>query len=140
MPAPLFYSQDIWIRTTSRNRWRNQYYMIYCSWRYSTFIKSTNHQTHETIYRPDTVTKPGHAGSVVIVPHTITTILKTADLSTTPSGGRYKKEVLVDGQSHLLLIREESGLPNAQVLHVFVLSIKNHIKCTLAHVLLHSPV
>ncbi|XP_060751122.1 arf-GAP with GTPase, ANK repeat and PH domain-containing protein 2 isoform X4 [Tachysurus vachellii] len=29
-------------------------------------------------------------------------------------GGRYKKEVLVDGQSHLLLIREESCLPNAQ--------------------------
>lgn len=30
-------------------------------------------------------------------------------------GGRYKKEVLVDGQSNLLLIREESGLPTAQV-------------------------
>ncbi|KAM9445664.1 arf-GAP with GTPase, ANK repeat and PH domain-containing protein 2 isoform 3-T3 [Clarias gariepinus] len=29
-------------------------------------------------------------------------------------GGRYKKEVSVDGQSHLLLIREESGLPTAQ--------------------------
>ncbi|KAM6924794.1 arf-GAP with GTPase, ANK repeat and PH domain-containing protein 2 isoform 4-T4 [Xenentodon cancila] len=29
-------------------------------------------------------------------------------------GGRYKKEVLVDGQSHLLLIREEVGLPDAQ--------------------------
>ncbi|XP_053499120.1 arf-GAP with GTPase, ANK repeat and PH domain-containing protein 2 isoform X4 [Ictalurus furcatus] len=29
-------------------------------------------------------------------------------------GGRYKKEVLVDGQSHLLLIREESSLPTAQ--------------------------
>ncbi|XP_030624948.1 arf-GAP with GTPase, ANK repeat and PH domain-containing protein 2 [Chanos chanos] len=29
-------------------------------------------------------------------------------------GGRYKKEVLVDGQSNLLLIREESGLPNPQ--------------------------
>ncbi|XP_058265075.1 arf-GAP with GTPase, ANK repeat and PH domain-containing protein 2 isoform X2 [Hemibagrus wyckioides] len=29
-------------------------------------------------------------------------------------GGRHKKEVLVDGQSHLLLIREESDLPSAQ--------------------------
>ncbi|KAB5546606.1 hypothetical protein PHYPO_G00073990 [Pangasianodon hypophthalmus] len=29
-------------------------------------------------------------------------------------GGRYKKEVLVDGQSNLLLIREESSLPTAQ--------------------------
>uniref|UniRef100_A0A8D0DGF6 ArfGAP with GTPase domain, ankyrin repeat and PH domain 2 n=1 Tax=Sander lucioperca TaxID=283035 RepID=A0A8D0DGF6_SANLU len=32
-----------------------------------------------------------------------------------PDGGRYKKEVLVDGQSHLLLIREEAGPPDAQV-------------------------
>lgn len=32
------------------------------------------------------------------------------------TGGRYKKEVLVDGQSHLLLIREEAGPPDAQVL------------------------
>uniref|UniRef100_A0A673AA40 ArfGAP with GTPase domain, ankyrin repeat and PH domain 2 n=1 Tax=Sphaeramia orbicularis TaxID=375764 RepID=A0A673AA40_9TELE len=31
-----------------------------------------------------------------------------------PEGGRYKKEVLVDGQSHLLLIREEAGPPDAQ--------------------------
>ncbi|XP_045065402.1 arf-GAP with GTPase, ANK repeat and PH domain-containing protein 2 isoform X7 [Coregonus clupeaformis] len=29
-------------------------------------------------------------------------------------GGRYKKEVLVDGQNHLLLIREEAALPDAQ--------------------------
>ncbi|KAG7477413.1 hypothetical protein MATL_G00069250 [Megalops atlanticus] len=29
-------------------------------------------------------------------------------------GARYKKEVLVDGQSHLLLIREETGPPDAQ--------------------------
>ncbi|XP_072304993.1 arf-GAP with GTPase, ANK repeat and PH domain-containing protein 2 isoform X2 [Eucyclogobius newberryi] len=29
-------------------------------------------------------------------------------------GGRFKKEVLVDGQSHLLLIREEPGPPDAQ--------------------------
>ncbi|XP_029011442.1 arf-GAP with GTPase, ANK repeat and PH domain-containing protein 2 isoform X2 [Betta splendens] len=31
-----------------------------------------------------------------------------------PDGGRYKKEVLVDGQSYLLLIREEPGAPDAQ--------------------------
>nr|XP_057908068.1 arf-GAP with GTPase, ANK repeat and PH domain-containing protein 2 isoform X2 [Doryrhamphus excisus] len=31
-----------------------------------------------------------------------------------PEGGRYKKEVLVDGQSYLLLIREEAGPPDAQ--------------------------
>ncbi|XP_055022311.1 arf-GAP with GTPase, ANK repeat and PH domain-containing protein 2 [Boleophthalmus pectinirostris] len=29
-------------------------------------------------------------------------------------GGRFKKEVLVDGQSHLLMIREEPGPPDAQ--------------------------
>uniref|UniRef100_A0A3B3DJW9 ArfGAP with GTPase domain, ankyrin repeat and PH domain 2 n=1 Tax=Oryzias melastigma TaxID=30732 RepID=A0A3B3DJW9_ORYME len=33
-----------------------------------------------------------------------------------PDGGRYKKEVSVDGQSHLLLIREEAGPPDGQVL------------------------
>ncbi|XP_063071956.1 arf-GAP with GTPase, ANK repeat and PH domain-containing protein 1-like isoform X2 [Engraulis encrasicolus] len=31
-----------------------------------------------------------------------------------PEGGRFKKEVLVDGQSHLLLIREEPALPDTQ--------------------------
>ncbi|XP_078806307.1 arf-GAP with GTPase, ANK repeat and PH domain-containing protein 2 isoform X5 [Oryzias latipes] len=31
-----------------------------------------------------------------------------------PDGGRYKKEVSVDGQSHLLLIREETGPPDGQ--------------------------
>ncbi|XP_067096508.1 arf-GAP with GTPase, ANK repeat and PH domain-containing protein 2 isoform X1 [Osmerus mordax] len=31
-----------------------------------------------------------------------------------PDGGKYKKEVLVDGQSHLLLVREEAGPPDAQ--------------------------
>ncbi|KAM8830414.1 arf-GAP with GTPase, ANK repeat and PH domain-containing protein 2 isoform 5-T5 [Synchiropus picturatus] len=31
-----------------------------------------------------------------------------------PDGERYKKEVLVDGCSHLLLIREEAGPPDAQ--------------------------
>uniref|UniRef100_A0A673W100 ArfGAP with GTPase domain, ankyrin repeat and PH domain 2 n=1 Tax=Salmo trutta TaxID=8032 RepID=A0A673W100_SALTR len=32
-----------------------------------------------------------------------------------PEGGRYKKEVLVDGNSHILLIREETGPPDAQM-------------------------
>ncbi|XP_061684286.1 arf-GAP with GTPase, ANK repeat and PH domain-containing protein 2 isoform X2 [Syngnathoides biaculeatus] len=31
-----------------------------------------------------------------------------------PDGGRYKKELLVDGQSYLLLIREEASPPDAQ--------------------------
>lgn len=30
-------------------------------------------------------------------------------------GGQFKREVLVDGQSHLLLIREEGGAPDAKV-------------------------
>lgn len=42
-------------------------------------------------------------------------------LSSSSTGGRYKKEVSVDGQSHLLLIREETGPPDGQVpLCVFV--------------------
>lgn len=32
-----------------------------------------------------------------------------------PAGGRFKKEIVVDGQSHLLLIRDEGGPPEAQV-------------------------
>lgn len=31
------------------------------------------------------------------------------------AGGQFKREVTVDGQSHLLLIREEAGAPDAQV-------------------------
>lgn len=31
------------------------------------------------------------------------------------SGGRFKKEVVLDGQSYLLLIRDEGGLPEVQV-------------------------
>lgn len=30
-------------------------------------------------------------------------------------GGRFKKEVVLDGQSYLLLIRDEGGLPEVQV-------------------------
>uniref|UniRef100_A0A671X3F5 ArfGAP with GTPase domain, ankyrin repeat and PH domain 1 n=1 Tax=Sparus aurata TaxID=8175 RepID=A0A671X3F5_SPAAU len=32
-----------------------------------------------------------------------------------PEGGRFKKEIVVDGQSHLLLIRDEGGPPEVQV-------------------------
>lgn len=31
------------------------------------------------------------------------------------AGGQFKREVTVDGQSHLLLIREEAGAPDTQV-------------------------
>lgn len=31
------------------------------------------------------------------------------------AGGRFKKEVIIDGYSHLLLIRDEGGLPEMQV-------------------------
>ncbi|XP_048034067.1 arf-GAP with GTPase, ANK repeat and PH domain-containing protein 2 isoform X4 [Megalobrama amblycephala] len=45
-------------------------------------------------------------------------------------GGRYKKEVLVEGQSQLLLIREESGPPSAQICNwldgvILVFSLEN---------------
>nr|NP_001073487.1 arf-GAP with GTPase, ANK repeat and PH domain-containing protein 2 [Danio rerio]AAI25888.1 Zgc:153779 [Danio rerio] len=45
-------------------------------------------------------------------------------------GGRYKKEVLVEGQSQLLLIREESGPPSAQLCNwldglILVFSLEN---------------
>ena len=32
-----------------------------------------------------------------------------------PEGGRFKKEVILDNQSYLLLIRDEANAPNAQV-------------------------
>lgn len=32
-----------------------------------------------------------------------------------PEGGRFKKEVFVDNQSYLLLIRDEGGPPQMQV-------------------------
>lgn len=31
------------------------------------------------------------------------------------SGGRFKKEVIIDGHSHLLLIQDEGGLPEMPV-------------------------
>ncbi|XP_030210354.1 arf-GAP with GTPase, ANK repeat and PH domain-containing protein 1 isoform X2 [Gadus morhua] len=49
-----------------------------------------------------------------------------------PEGGRFKKEIVVDGQSHLLLIRDEGGPPEAQfalwvdaVIFVFSLEDEN---------------
>lgn len=47
-----------------------------------------------------------------------------------PEGGRFKKEISVDGHSHLLLIRDEGGSPELQVsdhiyrvkIHFFFLS------------------
>lgn len=35
-----------------------------------------------------------------------------------PEGGRFKKEVFIDGQSHLLLIRDEGGAPELQVCEI----------------------
>lgn len=31
------------------------------------------------------------------------------------AGGRFKKEIVIDGQSYLLLIRDEGGIPESQV-------------------------
>ncbi|XP_072308001.1 arf-GAP with GTPase, ANK repeat and PH domain-containing protein 1 isoform X2 [Eucyclogobius newberryi] len=49
-----------------------------------------------------------------------------------PEGGRFKKEIVVDGQSHLLLIRDEGGPPEAQFAQwvdavVFVFSLEDEI-------------
>ena len=41
-----------------------------------------------------------------------------------PEGGRFKKEISIDGQSYLLLIRDEGGSPELQVTH---LKKKTHI-------------
>lgn len=47
-----------------------------------------------------------------------------------PEGGRFKKEVVIDGQSYLLLIRDEGGPPEMQFTHwvdvvIFVFSLEN---------------
>uniref|UniRef100_A0A3Q3ITP1 ArfGAP with GTPase domain, ankyrin repeat and PH domain 1 n=1 Tax=Monopterus albus TaxID=43700 RepID=A0A3Q3ITP1_MONAL len=49
-----------------------------------------------------------------------------------PEGGRFKKEIVVDGQSHLLLIRDEGGPPDAQFALwvdavIFVFSLEDEI-------------
>uniref|UniRef100_A0A5S6QRE1 Uncharacterized protein n=1 Tax=Trichuris muris TaxID=70415 RepID=A0A5S6QRE1_TRIMR len=47
-----------------------------------------------------------------------------------PEGGRFKKEIVIDGQPYLLLIREEGGPPEQQFTHwvdavIFVFSLKD---------------
>ncbi|XP_017651237.1 arf-GAP with GTPase, ANK repeat and PH domain-containing protein 1 isoform X7 [Nannospalax galili] len=49
-----------------------------------------------------------------------------------PEGGRFKKEIVVDGQSYLLLIRDEGGPPEAQFTMwvdavIFVFSLEDEI-------------
>ncbi|XP_025080568.1 arf-GAP with GTPase, ANK repeat and PH domain-containing protein 1-like isoform X4 [Pomacea canaliculata] len=49
-----------------------------------------------------------------------------------PEGGRFKKEVIIDGQSYLLLIRDEGGAPEMQFTHwvdavIFVFSLENEM-------------
>ncbi|XP_063424391.1 centaurin-gamma-1A-like isoform X11 [Mytilus trossulus] len=49
-----------------------------------------------------------------------------------PEGGRFKKEVIIDGQSYLLLIRDEGGSPEMQFTHwvdavIFVFSLENEM-------------
>lgn len=36
-----------------------------------------------------------------------------------PEGGRFKKEIFIDNQSYLLLIRDEGGMPEMQVSQCF---------------------
>lgn len=55
-----------------------------------------------------------------------------------PEGGRFKKEVVIDGQSYLLLIRDEGGPPEMQFAHwcdavVFVFSVENEESFLMAH-------
>lgn len=55
-----------------------------------------------------------------------------------PEGGRFKKEVVIDGQSYLLLIRDEGGPPEMQFSHwvdavIFVFSLENEESFALAH-------
>lgn len=42
-------------------------------------------------------------------------LIKDTEQSLFSSGGRFKKEIVVDGQSYLLLIRDEGGPPELQV-------------------------
>jgi Arf-GAP/GTPase/ANK repeat/PH domain-containing protein 1/3 len=55
-----------------------------------------------------------------------------------PEGGRFKKEVIIDGQSYLLLIRDEGGPPEMQFSHwvdavIFVFSLENEESFMSAH-------
>ena len=46
--------------------------------------------------------------------------------------GRHKKEVCLDGESRLLLIRNETGPPGVQVLCLSILHVLTHIQSTLS--------
>ncbi|CAF0773886.1 unnamed protein product [Brachionus calyciflorus] len=55
-----------------------------------------------------------------------------------PEGGRFKKEVIIDNQSYLLLIRDEGGPPEMQFTHwvdavIFVFSLDNEESFLTAH-------
>ena len=55
-----------------------------------------------------------------------------------PEGGRFKKEVIIDGQSYLLLIRDEGGPPEMQFTHwvdavIFVFSLESEESFQQAH-------
>lgn len=55
-----------------------------------------------------------------------------------PEGGRFKKEVIIDNQSYLLLIRDEGGPPEMQFSHwvdavIFVFSLENEESFLTAH-------
>ena len=41
--------------------------------------------------------------------------LTGAYMQESPEGGRFKKEIVIDGSSYLLLIRDEGGPPELQV-------------------------
>ena len=45
-----------------------------------------------------------------------------------PEGGRFKKEVVVDGHSYLLLIRDEGGPPELQVILNDLYIVQNSIR------------
>jgi len=45
-----------------------------------------------------------------------------------PEGGRFKKEVVVDGHSYLLLIRDEGGPPELQVILNDLYILQNTIR------------
>lgn len=55
-----------------------------------------------------------------------------------PEGGRFKKEVIIEGQSYLLLIRDEGGAPEMQFTHwvdavIFVFSLESEDSFQQAH-------
>ncbi|BFZ22466.1 hypothetical protein BsWGS_25505 [Bradybaena similaris] len=55
-----------------------------------------------------------------------------------PEGGRFKKEVIIDSQSYLLLIRDEGGVPEMQLTHwvdavILVFSLENEMSFQAVH-------